>query len=122
VSLVNVEFGALIDRPGLSAVEIRASVDGVIRFGPDLPPLCHYDDITWSLNEHHDVEFFPGEIISVRLISTEHSDFEAILSSYDDAHAIALDLEWETELCLFQFCSSCGIRRATATRRCTAFC
>ena len=71
--------------------------------------LSSYESLNWKLNETRFVEFFPNLIFSVQLISTEHNDFKSIINSYDDNNPIALDLEWEDELCLFQFCSSVGV-------------
>jgi hypothetical protein len=39
------------------------------------------------------------------LIAIDSLDFEARLLALDDSQPIALDLEWEDELCLFQFCT-----------------
>ena len=81
----------------------------LIAFGEGKPDLNYYETISWNLEEHHDVEFFPGAVFSVLLTSTEADQFETVLKSYEDNEAMALDLEWETELCLFQFCSSKGV-------------
>lgn len=81
----------------------------VIRFGPGCQALSYYESIHWDLEETHGVEFFPGVVFQVLLTSTESPNFEQVLNSYDDGGKIALDLEWETELCLFQFCSSKGV-------------
>jgi hypothetical protein len=45
----------------------------------------------------------------VTLISIDSPDYATHLSAIDDGHTIALDLEWDDELCLFQFCSSSGV-------------
>ena len=71
--------------------------------------LIMYEGIPWELNESHFVEFFPNRFFKVTLISTESPDFEKHLNELDDGNIISLDLEWENELCLFQFCSSNGV-------------
>ncbi|OHS99442.1 hypothetical protein TRFO_08369 [Tritrichomonas foetus] len=80
-----------------------------IHFTKDDLPLSEYESLQWNLNETRSVEFFPNKLISVTLISTEIPNFEEHLNRIDDLNPIALDLEWEDELCLFQFCSSNGV-------------
>lgn len=77
-------------------------------------PLSEYEKLPWKLEETRIVEFFPQILFSVTLISTETPGFENYLNDISDQarsaqeifsiNKIALDLEWEDELCLFQFC------------------
>ena len=85
------------------------TISSDIRFGEGFPDLASYENQFWYLEESHVVEFFPGVSYPVLLISTDTENFGDILNSYDDGNPIALDLEWETELCLFQFCTSKGV-------------
>ena len=77
-----------------------------IQFGPGLPSILEYDKENWSLLEKHYVEFFPNKWYHVILISTETPNFMNYLNENveDKNDPIALDLEWEDEICLFQFC------------------
>lgn len=80
--------------------------------------LNDYEQLTWKLKETRVVEFFPNVFFPVTLISTEIPEFEDYLHELEEVSVqnelndqcntteIALDLEWEDELCLFQFCSS----------------
>ncbi|KAH0792582.1 3'-5' exonuclease family protein [Histomonas meleagridis] len=80
----------------------------VIRFQSE-SDLLSYEEVPWALSESHEVEFFTGKIFNVTLISVENPDFEDYLIKLDDGSTIALDLEWENELSLFQFCTSKGV-------------
>lgn len=89
-----------------------------IHFNEDDLQLIDYEKLSWGLKETRVVEFFPKVFYPVTLISTEIPEFENYLkdlsedstknSSSDqfEESKIAMDLEWEDELCLFQFCSS----------------
>jgi ribonuclease D len=83
-------------------------MDDAVRFGPGFPTLADYERLTWSILERHVVEFFPGSFFEVTLISTEVPNFVSYLSNLADGAPMAIDLEWEEELCLLQFCSSKG--------------
>ncbi|OHS99797.1 hypothetical protein TRFO_33659 [Tritrichomonas foetus] len=82
-----------------------------IKFGENLPTLEAYDNEEWKLMEKHHVEFFPNIYYDVILISTETPNFLDFLTlslsntkeNEIDQEKISLDLEWENELCLFQF-------------------
>lgn len=80
-----------------------------IHFSGTDPPLSSYEESSWELGESRIVEFFPGVSFIVSLVSVEDNDFSESLASIDVDEPIALDLEWEDELCLFQFCSSKGV-------------
>ena len=94
------------------------SKNGLITFNTEKDPeISAYETISWKINEFHDVEFFPGKITRVYLISNQYRDMKSILKQLetdDDSHknpenqnTIAIDLEWEyTKLCLIQFCSN----------------
>lgn len=77
-----------------------------IRFGNDLPELSYYETLDWHLNETRIVEFFPEKYYEVTLISVaeDNSILIKYLNKIDSQLPIAIDLEWEDELCLFQFC------------------
>lgn len=94
------------------------SKNGLITFNTEKDPeISAYETIPWKINEFHDVEFFPGKITRVYLISNQYRDMINILKQLetdDDSHknqenqnTIAIDLEWEyTKLCLIQFCGN----------------
>ena len=70
-------------------------------------PLSYYETISWNVNETRLVEFFPGILTPVYLVSVNDPNLLSYLSLLEgDDSAFALDLEWEDELCLLQFCSS----------------
>lgn len=75
-----------------------------ITFYQDDPKLEEYDSEEWALMEHHRVEFFPHKFFDVYLISTDIPNFPEFLGKIDLKDPISLDLEWDDELCLFQFC------------------
>lgn len=72
--------------------------------------------VPWEINEKWNVEFFPGIIVSVQLVSIDNHNLEEILKSYVDDNPIAMDLEWKPDLndtsnnpiALFQFCTTRG--------------
>ncbi|KAK8892305.1 hypothetical protein M9Y10_029530 [Tritrichomonas musculus] len=74
-----------------------------IQFGPEFPPLSYYEEENWEIMEYHLVEFYPNKWYDVILLSTETPNFLDYFSDCGD-DPISLDLEWESELCLFQFC------------------
>ncbi|OHS93620.1 hypothetical protein TRFO_40097 [Tritrichomonas foetus] len=76
----------------------------IIQFGEDLPDLHSYESRDWLLDETRSVEFFPNIVFEVTLISTESPNLSKYLNEIDIQSPIALDLEWDEELCLFQFC------------------
>lgn len=81
----------------------------VIYFGENMPTLLDYGEIPWKLNEKYNIEFYPGFIISVLLISIENPRLKDHLEDISNGiEPISLDLEWEEEICLFQFCTSKG--------------
>lgn len=80
-----------------------------IHFGNEYPSFLSYQDLTWNLMEQYNIEFFPNEFYKVTLISTETPDLYDYLNGIVDGNKIAIDLEWENELCLFQFCTSKGV-------------
>ncbi|KAH0785486.1 3'-5' exonuclease family protein [Histomonas meleagridis] len=80
-----------------------------IHFGEGNPPYLSYLSTKWELLERHLIEFFPNDIYDVTLISTETPNLTEYLNKIIDGNPMAIDLEWETELCLFQFCSSKGV-------------
>lgn len=72
--------------------------------------------VPWEPGERWNVEFFPGVVASVRLVSADAPDLDAVLRSYADGAPIALDCEWKPDLApgsnnpiaLLQFCTSRG--------------
>jgi hypothetical protein len=77
-----------------------------IHFNENNPPLLFYENLIWSLNETRLVEFFPQVVYQVKLISVNSPELYSSLQQLETSNPIAIDLEWEDELCLFQFCSS----------------
>ena len=80
-----------------------------ISFGEGHLTLQEHEGVEWKLEEGHDVEFFPGKWFHVLLTCSESEELEEVLKSFEDGDAIAIDLEWNDEICLFQFCSSNGV-------------
>lgn len=80
----------------------------IIRFGNEYPTLLEYDKRPWHLNEKHLIEFYPNFVISVLLISADDPHLQKHLNeiSNDNSEPISLDLEWNDEICLFQFCAT----------------
>ena len=77
-----------------------------VQFGENLPSLEFYENKIWELNETKSVEFFKNKFFFVTLLSVNSNDLNNKLSKIDVNDPIALDLEWDEELCLFQFCYS----------------
>ena len=80
-----------------------------ITFGPGDLPLEEYDHLFWEIGEVRNVEFFPDYLVPVTLIVVTQPDLDTFLHNIDDGSSIAIDLEWDDELCLFQFCTSKGV-------------
>ncbi|KAH0789007.1 3'-5' exonuclease family protein [Histomonas meleagridis] len=80
-----------------------------IHFNEGDTTLVEYEEKYWQLRETRKVEFFPGELTTVSLISVEDPDLKTYLNNLAVDPIISLDLEWDEELCLFQFCSSSGV-------------
>lgn len=76
-----------------------------IRFGDSFPALESYESVAWKEDEEHSVEFFPNIFFLVRLIKVNSPKLENYLHELEGEETIALDLEWDDELSLFQFCS-----------------
>lgn len=87
-----------------STINENKSNDMKIQFGDQFAPLTYYDNEDWEIMERHLVEFYPNRWYDVILLSTETPNFLDYFSECDDDSPISLDLEWESELCLFQFC------------------
>lgn len=94
--------------------------DSIITFGKKLPKINDYDSYFWPFPNTKTVEFFPNTFFTVTLISVNDPNLKFYLQQiHDDCiseskndpeitkyHSkIAIDLEWEIELNLFQFCS-----------------
>ncbi|OHT01532.1 hypothetical protein TRFO_31633 [Tritrichomonas foetus] len=77
-----------------------------IQFGENFHPLQYYENLFWHENETRMVEFFPGSYFEVTLLSTNDPNLSNYLKKIDVTVPISIDLEWEDELCLFQFCYS----------------
>lgn len=77
-----------------------------IQFGPGFPDLKSYESRRWDVGETYSVEFFEDQFVNVTLISSDSPELESYLSALDDGGKIAIDLEWEDEISLIQFCSS----------------
>lgn len=80
-----------------------------IKFGISDPELSEYEHIPWNIGEVRSIEFFPDLFIPVSLITVTQDDLTEHLKWIDDGNVISLDLEWDDELCLFQFCTSKGV-------------
>ena len=80
-----------------------------VKFSDGGPGLDSYELEPWEVGELRLVEFFPGKLVRVKLTSVESGEFEECLMGIVDQGPIALDLEWDNELCLFQFCTSKGV-------------
>ena len=80
-----------------------------ISFGQGHPTLDDHDSVEWKVGESHDVEFFPGKWFHVLLATSDDPNIESLLKHLEDGAPIAIDLEWNDEICLFQFCSSKGV-------------
>lgn len=84
-------------------------MNSIIHFGNGFPTLLDYGKLPWNLNSKYSIEFYPDFVISVLLISTNDLHLQDNLNNIENGEEpIALDLEWEDEICLFQFCSSKG--------------
>ena len=96
--------------------------DAKIQFGEGFPTLLDYDKVKWSIGMTKTVEFFPNKIFTVKMVSSLDPNLEKYLNELDEDSKtslndqylskyegkIAIDLEWEVEINLFQFCSPKG--------------
>ena len=93
-----------------------------IRFGEGLPTLLDYDNMFWCTGMTKTVEFFPNKFFTVKMVTSDNKNLEKYLNELDEdcniypddqetskyGGKIAIDLEWEVEINLFQFCSPKG--------------
>ena len=79
-------------------------MDDIIKFGDEFPTLDSYEKQYWNINVTKNVEYFQNDFYKVTLTSVTSPDFPNFLNEIDVNEPIAIDLEWKTELCLFQFC------------------
>jgi hypothetical protein len=71
----------------------------------------------WTAVRHRAIEFFPGLIAPVRVISVNDAQFPAALRDLVDGYRFALDIEWQPDLdpesanlpSVFQIASSRGV-------------
>lgn len=81
----------------------------IIRFDSGFPTLIDYGNQFWNINEQHSIEFYPNYIMPVLLISADCENLKQHLEEIcNDDEPIALDLEWNDYISLFQFCTSKG--------------
>jgi hypothetical protein len=81
-----------------------------IRFSPDFSEKVLFKRKLWREGEMRRVEFFPGRMMNVMLLSTRSPLLGEVLSRLDGRYPIVLDLEWlawvrDSPPSLYQLCA-----------------